>query len=462
MTDPDIKKKPKVLICHYRVGWTDGVSLEIEKRRQILEEMGFSCALLAGPASKGADYLIEDLDFDTSEARKISRNAFGGLKDYRMEEELILDLKALSDRMIFEINRVLKSCQPDFILLHNIFSHGRHIAAARSFYKCLKDSGIPSLATHHDFYWERDDFQKPSGPLIENFLKHYVPPVLPGMKHAVINSLAAENLLKHCGIKAMIFPDSLDFSVKQWKKDDFNRQILIDFDLKEDDILILQATRIVRRKGIELIPPLIQKLNSPAYLDQLAGKTLYNGKKIGSRSRFVFILGGYAEQEAEGYRQELESLMQRKDIPYRFLSFRIAARRSSSAETKTYSLFDTYPYADLVSYPSLFEGWGNQFLEALFARKPVIVYEYPVFQADIRPRGYSVISLGNSARRKEDGLYYLDEQVLNHAAQDVIDWLLSPETVLRLEENFRLARSENSYDALRDWMKQGMEHYGPL
>jgi len=459
MKDSGEKKKPTVLICHYRVGWTDGVSLEIEKRRAILEEMGYSCVLLAGPASRGADFLIEELDFDSLEARKISRNAFGGLKDYPAEEALIRDIKTLSDRIMIGINDVLAACRPDFIFLHNIFSHGRHIAAARAFCKCIEASRIPSLATHHDFYWERDDFMIPSGPLVEDFLKRYVPPVIPGMRHAVINSLAADSLLKRCGISAMIFPDTLDFSVGQWKKDSYNHHILEDFALKENDILILQATRIVRRKGIELIPPLIEKLNTPCYLNQLAGKTIYNGKKVSAGSRFVFILAGYAEQEAESYHRELETLMKDRGVPYRFLTPRIAAERRYSQDQRTYSLFDTYPYADLVSYPSLYEGWGNQFIEAVFAHKPVIVHEYPVFKSDIRPIGYSFISLGDGAQRRQNGLYGLEEDVLEKAAQSVIDWLLSTGTAAKLEENFRLARSGNSYDALRTLIKTSMEHY---
>jgi len=46
---------------------------------------------------------------------------------------------------------------------------------------------------------------------------------------------------------------------------------------------------------------------------------------------------------------------------------------------------DTYVFADIISYPSIFEGWGNQFIEAVFAKKPVIVFEYPVFKSDIKP-----------------------------------------------------------------------------
>ncbi|OQY34906.1 MAG: hypothetical protein B6241_03230 [Spirochaetaceae bacterium 4572_59] len=457
-----IVKIPRILICHYRVGWTDGVSLEIEKRQAILEEMGFHCSLLAGPGSSGADYIIPELDFDTEEARRISRNAFGGLKDYIREKDLEKDILNLSDKIEKNLSSLLDAIKPDFILLHNIFSHGRHIAAARAFTACLKHYGTPSLATHHDFYWERDDFKEPSGPIIRDFLKRYVPPVIPGLKHAVINSLAAEELRRRYAINAMIFPDTLDFSQDQWKKDGYNGHLLNDFSLNEDDIFILQATRIVRRKGIELIPPLIKMLNSPAYLNQIRNKTLFNGKKTSIGSRFVFLLAGYAEQEAEEYRDQLESMMRNLEIPHRFLRPRIAVKRTWEKGMRIYSLFDTYPYADLVAYPSLFEGWGNQFIEAVFAHKPVMVHEYPVFRSDIHPIGYSIISLGEETSQRADGLHEMREKDIENACQHIVDQLLSDKTPARLEKNYDLARSNNSYETLRRLMKESMEHYDNL
>ncbi|MBI9101764.1 MAG: HD domain-containing protein [Spirochaetales bacterium] len=455
---PGGDESPRVLICHYRVGWTDGVSLEIEKRQAVLEEMGFRVALLGGPGSTGADYVIPALDFDTDEARNISRSAFGGESDFENEEELSEAVLNLSDRVEAGVRAAFSDWDPDFILLHNIFSHGRHIAAARAFTRALEDFNRPALTTHHDFYWERDDFKNPANQWVEGFLAKYVPPVIPGMRHAVINSLAARNLLSRTGIDAMIFPDTLDFSVEPWVQDDYNNQLLKDFDLSSDDIFILQATRIVRRKGIELIPPIISKLNTPEYLRQLIGKRLYNGKFVTEKSKFVFLLAGYAELEAETYRQDFIREMESLGVPYRFLRTRIAAERATQEEGKIYSLFDTYPHADLVSYPSIYEGWGNQFIEAVFARCPVIVYEYPVYKSDIKPKGYQVVSLGDSALLGEKNLYTLSEDIITRVCDEVIGWLLSEETPCRLEENFELAKSNNSYDYLRELMRRSMAH----
>ncbi len=447
------------LICHYRVGRTDGVSLEIAKRVSVLREMGWEVFLLAGTGSDRADFVIPELDFDRSMIRKIADNSFNTLKDYGSDSSLMNDIIHLADIIAVKLKKIIGKVKPDFIFIHNIFSHGRHIASALAFYNVIKESGIPSLATHHDFYWERNDFKAPSCTAVMNFLKEYVPPVLPDLKHAVISTRAADILYKRTGISASVIPDTLDFSMPQWEQDEFNTGFLETFDLSENDILVLQATRIVKRKGIELILPVIEKLNKEAFLGRLVGKHLYNGKIITRASKFVYILAGYAEQEAEDYLQAIISYLKTRNIPYRNVQPKISAEREINKSEKKFSIFDTYAYADIVSYPSLFEGWGNQFIEAVFAKKPIAVFEYPVFKTDIKPNGYEVISLGSTIEEDtQTGFFKLPDSTIDSVCTTIIDTLLSQETTRKLEKNFIIGKANNSRDTLVRLMKKNMEH----
>lgn len=449
----------KVIICHYRVGRTDGVSLEITKRASVLEEMGYKVYLLAGSGSDGADFIIPELDFDRPEVRKIAENSFKTLKSYSSEQSLIEDIDNLAAIIETQLKTIIKKLNPDFLLIHNILSHGRHIASALAFYNVLKEFDIPSLATHHDFFWEREDFKKPSCPAIEKFLKKYVPPIIPGLEHAVISTRAAASLFKRSSIKAAVIPDTLDFTMAPWEKDEFNKDFLKTFDLSENDILVLQATRIVRRKGIELILPILEKLNDKKYLGQLPGKQLYNGKKVTKTSKFVYIIAGYAEQEAEEYLETIISYLKERNIPFRNIQSKISAEREMDNFEKKFSIFDTYAYADIVSYPSLFEGWGNQFIEAVFAKKPIMIYEYPVFKTDIKSKGYEVISLGSTTMKYEQtGFLKLPDDTIESACSNIIETLLSPKTSEKLENNFKIAEKNNSRDTLKVLMGKSMVH----
>jgi glycosyltransferase involved in cell wall biosynthesis len=104
-----------------------------------------------------------------------------------------------------------------------------------------------------------------------------------------------------------------------------------------------------------------------------------------------------------------------------------------------YSLWDIYPHADFITYPSLYEGFGNAFLEAIYFKKPLLINRYAIFVRDIEPKGFDVIVM--------DG--FLTEKNVRH----VRETLESEERRERMvEHNYAVARRYYSYDGLRHWL----------
>ncbi len=210
----------KIAIVHYRVGRTDGVSLEIEKRKQILELLGYKVQLISGPVQKGADFIIDELEFERDEIVKIKENSFqyfpGEKKD---SKALMQDIQYIANRI--EENFLEYNSKEKFsaILLHNIFSHGRHIAAASAFTQIARKLKIPFICTNHDYYWEREEYQYPVNQEIEEYLNEFVPPSMLNIQHICINSLARQALLEKRNIDSIVFPDIFDFSQPKWKLD---------------------------------------------------------------------------------------------------------------------------------------------------------------------------------------------------------------------------------------------------
>jgi glycosyltransferase involved in cell wall biosynthesis len=58
-----------------------------------------------------------------------------------------------------------------------------------------------------------------------------------------------------------------------------------------------------------------------------------------------------------------------------------------------HALASAYAAADLACIPSLYEGYGNALVEAVYYGSPVIVNKYPVFESDIAPLGLDVVEL---------------------------------------------------------------------
>lgn len=448
--------KQKIGICHYRVGQTDGVSLEIKKRKRVLEDMGYTVKLISGERQVGADYIIPELEFDREEIVKIKLNAFSKRKDYTSEKDLIKDIYKVAkviEKKFLEIN---KKENFDLLYLHNIFTHGRHIAAAKAFCDIQQRTDIKFISVNHDFYEFYGDMYIPKLKAIKVYLKKFVPPSTSKIKHIVINSITKKHLFDKIGQKAMIFPDTFNFDQKSWVKDDYNSTLLSDLGIKDCDLVILQATRIVERKAIELTIDFTTKLQKKR--KDLVGKTLYNMKKITKDSKIILLLAGYTEPASKEYGRKLNRLCNKNKIKAIFAEDFIQDQRSKRKDgKKIYSLWDSYVYADLVSYPSTWEGWGNQFIEAVFAKKPIIIFEYPVFKADIKKEGYSVISLGDKIDNKcKDGLVKIHEDHLEKVVDEIIKVLTDSKTKEGLNKNFRIGDKYHGEKALKKLLQKSL------
>ena len=111
------------------------------------------------------------------------------------------------------------------------------------------------------------------------------------------------------------------------------------------------------------------------------------------------------------------------------------ARGVTPEGRKIYTLGDVYPYADLVTYPSTIEGFGNAFLEAVYYKKPIVVNNYSIFEADIKPKGFKVVEF--------DG--YISERTL---AETRYVLQHPEETAEEAEHNFELAKRYYSFTML--------------
>jgi hypothetical protein len=90
--------------------------------------------------------------------------------------------------------------------------------------------------------------------------------------------------------------------------------------------------------------------------------------------------------------RKIHNLAESAGVDLRFIDARVGHSRGTDAQNrKTYSLGDVYRTADLVTYPSLYEGFGNAFLEAVYFRKPIVVKRYSIFITDIEPKGLQII-----------------------------------------------------------------------
>jgi glycosyltransferase involved in cell wall biosynthesis len=245
-----------------------------------------------------------------------------------------------------------------------------HIPLGLAMAEIIAETGLPTIAHHHDFAWERERFTLNA---VHDYLSAAFPPSLPHIEHVVINSMAQKELARRFGLSSVVIPNVIEFENPPPAVDDYAADVRREIGLSEDDYFILQPTRVVARKGIEHAIELVRRLKD---------------------SRAKLVISHPAGDEGDDYMNLLNERIADAGIDVRFIAERVGDRRGTNASGyKIYTLFDLYPHADLVTYPSHYEGFGNAFLEAIYFGKPVVVNAYAVYARDIDPLGFQTIEI---------------------------------------------------------------------
>lgn len=350
---------------------TDGVTLEAKKWCQILTEMGHSCFWMAGlvDTPQQITHQVPIAFFNHPRILQLHNKLFGVTRRTRQITDEIHQIKEI---LKDEIYRFIDRFKLEVLIPENILSLPMHIPFGIAMTEVIAETGLPVIAHHHDFYWERERYTLSS---VTDYFHSSFPPALHGIEHVVINSMAQKELARRLGIPSAIIPNVLNFEIPPPGIDDFNKDLRKDIGLSDDDIFILQPTRIVARKGIEHAIELVRKLNDP---------------------KAKLVITHPAGDEGNAYFKMIKERIEDAKIDVRFIADKIGETRGYTPDgKKIYTLFDIYPHADLVTYPSYYEGFGNAFLEAIYFRKPVVVNSYAVYARDIDPLGFKTIEMSN-------------------------------------------------------------------
>lgn len=402
-----------------RLNGTDGVSLEVEKWAVVLRRMGheaFYCAgELGGYAAGGT--LIPQLHFDHQSIIHLSQQAFGEGRAKQDTDKLVDSIYALADEIRAPLRHFIRANRLDLIIVENALTIPMNLPLGITLTGLIAELGINTIAHHHDFYWERQRYQSNA---ILDLLDTAFPAKLPTIQHVSINTIAQRRLKARRGIDSFVIPNVHDFATPPPEIDAYNRDFRKTLGLTEQDILILQPTRVIQRKGIEMAIQLVRRLELP--------------------NAYLFITHR-AHDEGLEYWRWLKREAGVMKVNLQLIDHLIGAERRKANGHKIYSLWDAYPHANLVTYPSIYEGFGNALLEMVYFKRPAVVNRYPVYNADIGPLGFDFIEL--------DG--FVDDG----AVQRVKELLQDPEQVKAMtEKNYAIAREHFSYEVLERKLKE--------
>ncbi len=393
-----------------RFDGTDGVSLETRKWHEVLTRLGHECYFFAGACECPDEraYVLPEAHFTHPEIRAIYEEAF---RRSTRAPETTERIHVLKDHLKSHLYAYVRRFDLDMLLVENALSIPLNLPLGLALTEFIAETGFPTLAHHHDFFWERKRFLT---NCVWDYLNMAFPPHLPTVQHVVINSSAANQLSLRTGISAVLIPNVMDFDNPPPPPDEYTANLRADLGVAQDEYFFLQPTRVVRRKGIEHAIELVKRLRLKARL----------------------VISHASGDEGDEYERRVRAFARLLDVSVNFESDVIRERRGRTSDgRRIYSLWDVYPHADIVTYPSLLEGFGNAFLEAIYFRRPIVVNNYTIYAIDIKPKGFRAIEF--------DG--YITERTVEQVCAVLEDVALANEMA---EHNYALAKRYYSFTAL--------------
>src|SRR6266496_5442541 len=415
MQSPPHLSSHRIGFVSTRFNSTDGVSLETRKWAHVLERLSQNVYYFAGQSdqSEQVSFVVPEAHFLHKDVQAIANISYRSPTRPPEITHRVHELRAyLKDRLY----AFIKQYDLELLIAENALSIPLNIPLGLALAEFIAETGIPVIGHHHDFFWERKRFLV---NCIGDYLEMAFPPRLPRLHHVVINSLAATEMGKRRGINVSVIPNVMDFDNPPAPPDEYTASIRADVGVEPDEYFFLQPTRPLQRKGIEYSIELIRRLEE--------------------KTRLVISHAG--GDEGSEYVEHVRTLAGLMNVRVNFVSDIISTERGTTKDGhKIYTLGDVYPSADLVTFPSLLEGFGNAFLETVYYRRPIFVNNYTIYSIDIKPKGFQTVEFNG----------FVTDETIKHVRKILKDREFAEEMT---EHNYKLGKQFYSFTVLEQQLR---------
>ena len=440
----------RVAFVSGKLGDVDGVSLETDKWIEVFAAAGHEIFTIAGlyrqPVSgvpEKNQILLESIGFDSAEQKYFETLVFPYLSKrpphFTPErlDEIEGELLAAGTEVGNRLYEIIQDNRIDVVVAENTNAMPMSLLGGIAVYQLATKHRVATIFHHHDFWWERSRF---SDNNIETLLNDIMPPSDLGTEHVVISSYASHILKSIKRVNPRVIPNCENFE-DPVVLDDWNADFRSELGFSEDDLLIVQPTRIVPRKRIE---------DSV----RLVGRFMEVYPDLAPRVQFIISLYQGDELNAN-YIDDITGLADRLGVRLHLISDRVTSRRDHNTEgRKLYTTRDVLVHADLATYLPVWEGFGNAFLEAVSCRVPIVTTTYLVYKTDIQGAGFRVPEVRD--RYDRNGQLEIPDTVLEEMRRILSDREYRSSIV---EHNFRVGKAEFGFAALEEGLLGLLDDY---
>ena len=244
----------RIGIAATRLAGVDGVTFETAKWESVLDAMGHELRLCAGEvdALRYQARLVPPMHFTWPPAERVTAAAFDPESDPAAVRS---EIDRLAEQLLPVLTDWVRVNELDALIIENAWAIPMHLPLGIALRRLVEDRQLPAIGHHHDYWWERERF---ASCVVPDLLELAFPPDLPWVRHASINSLAAAQLRSRRGLASTVVPNVFDFDRPRPRRAPaVRRRLRTELGMGERGLLVVQPTRVVPRKGIELAIELV-------------------------------------------------------------------------------------------------------------------------------------------------------------------------------------------------------------
>lgn len=412
-------------IIHSLIGKNDGVSIVIDQTvNAMVKDMGIELGNIFFMAAHTSPRFNAETDDVFWHKNSIHKQILVEFCNQNPPENLEVEIHDKSAYAKEKIKNWVEKNKIDLIIAHNT-SHPYNFTTAVGlgyYIEELREEGIiwpKVMVWWHDSYFEREQFANPN-PIVDKYLKYLPGTYIDGV--AFINKMQPLMARKYFQKynpdisdeffqqRAIVVPNTSeiewDWKNQYWggnkvvspEPDNYNDSFFHDIGLlKEindrgfninDTVFLLQHTRVVPRKKIELAIDFAFQIES-------------RFKKDNKHKCVALIISGHSGDEQTDYKLFLNEYFSLKNKEYPeaniiliFGENWILSHRDIIVDKKYYNFAEVpsiiAAHGGIGTYFSEVEGYGNNLLEMISLGLPAVINKYEIYKTDIESLGFDI------------------------------------------------------------------------
>jgi mannosylglucosylglycerate synthase len=314
---------PIAAVISFRLGGSDGVSIEASKWTGALRQLGFGVRRIAG--------------------------TFGAVEPFTPDDVLIAGLAIDASETVDAAEVTSALVGVDLVIVENLLSLPMNLDAARAVTAALRGHHGRVVLHHHDLAWQREHHRHVTE----------LPPVITGALHVTVNDHSRLELERR-GFDAVTVRNHFTLDGPAGNRARARAELAV----TAETIVVLQPTRAIPRKNV------------PAGLGLAEALAELTGRPV------LYWLTGPAE---DGYGPTLDAVLADARVPvrrglwggHRKVDNTATDIPPGTAGGPALDIADAYAACDVVAFPSTWEGFGNPAIESIVARRPLAAGHYP-------------------------------------------------------------------------------------